>query len=356
MSKLFRPGGPLKIRDMGNNRHQASVTIPRDEHGRIERACPTETCTPGTFKVMLGTGLNNQTTAFCPYCRHETEPANFATKEQIRFAKDSVLREARKGVQDMVSDAFGLGPSGKKKYGGGFISMEVTLKRAPLPMVRPPKNEEVRRDVVCPTCSLDQSVFGFATWCADCGSDIFVTHVAGELEVVRRMVGDIDRRRSELGHRVAARDLENYLEDAVSIFEAAMRVIARRSLALSGMTPTDVEATLKKLGNAFQNITKTQDAMRELLGLAVIPDAPWAALAASFQKRHPITHNLGVADRKYLANTQTTDREGREVVLSPAEVEATLNQVLMAVTAVHAHLFRAPVPEITNATGEGGTS
>ena len=263
MSKLFRPGGPLKMRDKGNDRYQASVTLPRDQHGRIERACPTNTCTPGTFKVMPGTGLTNQTAAYCPYCRHEAEPENFATQEQLRFAKDSVLREAHKGVQDMISDAFGLGPSGKREMGGGLISMELSLKRAPLPMVCPPRSEEVRRDVVCPACTLNQSVFGFAIWCADCGGDIFVTHVAGELNIVRRMVGDIDRRRAELGQRVAARDLENCLEDAVSIFEAAMRAITRRHLAASAMTPTDVEAKLKKLGNAFQNITRTHDVLRD---------------------------------------------------------------------------------------------
>jgi hypothetical protein len=40
-------------------------------------------------------------------------------------------------------------------------------------------------------------------------------------------LGDIDRRREALGRRVAAKDLENCLEDAVSILKSAMKAITR---------------------------------------------------------------------------------------------------------------------------------
>jgi hypothetical protein len=72
-----------------------------------------------------------------------------------------------------------------------------------------------------------------------------------------------------------------------------------------------------------------------------VPAVPWDELGASFAKRHPITHNLGVVDRKYLERAQSAEREGREVRITAAEVGKTLDHVLAAASAVHGLLFPA---------------
>jgi hypothetical protein len=340
--RLFRPGGPLNIRDISGDQYRATINLPMDSDGRIARECPDASCSPGYFKVKPGTGITGaQVSAFCPYCRHEAEPNDFATVEQQRYARELVMREARRGVDNMIRDALGLNSSGRRKLGGGLISMEISLKSAPLPHVWQPFEDEVRRDVVCPSCALDHTVFGLATWCGDCGADIFLTHVATELAVVRSMVSDIDRRRETLGRRVAAKDMENCLEDAVSIFEAAMKAITRRHLVASGATPENVEALMKKVGNAFQNIARAGEMLRTILGVSTVPAVPWDELGASFAKRHPITHNLGVVDRTYLERAQSAEREGREVRITAAEVGKALDHVLAAASAVHGLLFPA---------------
>lgn len=340
--KLFRPGGPLGIRDLGPNRYRMNIPIPTDADGRIGRECPNGECSPAYFKVKLGTGITGgQVLAFCPYCRHEAEPNDFATQEQVRYAKDLAVREAHKGLDEVVKDALGLGPSGKRTLGGGLVTMTMTYRPGSLPNVQRPFEDEVRRDVVCPHCTLDHTVFGLATWCADCGEDIFLSHVRGELDVTRSMVGDIGRRRDALGRRVAAKDLENCLEDAVSIFEAAMKALTRRHLDAAGTTPEETETRLKKIGNVYQNVTRTQKTIADLLGIPLLEGVAWDALDAAFEKRHPITHNLGVVDRKYLERAQNGDRHGREVRITPPEIEALLDQVLGALAAVHARLFPA---------------
>lgn len=338
--KLFRSGGPLNIRNLKGDQYRATITLPKDSDGRLARECPNSFCSPSYFKVKLATGITrDQLVAYCPYCRNKAEPDDFNTKEQIRYAKDLVVREARRGVDDMVRGAFGLGSSGRRKIGGRIISMEISLKSSPLPHVRPPFEDEVRRDVICPHCTLDQTVFGLATWCADCGTDIFLTHVDAELTVVRSMVSDIKRRHEELGRRVAAKDLENCLEDAVSIFEAAMKAMTRRRLSAEGLTPDEVEARFRKIGNAYQNITRTQGVLAEVLSIDALPEIPWNSLNVAFEKRHPITHNLGVVDRKYLERTQSEDHHGREVRITVPEVGVLLDQVLIALSAVHQRLF-----------------
>ena len=328
-NKLFREGGPLNIRSTGNDQYSMTITLPKDDDGRVARECPDEECSPGYFKVKSGTGITDgQVEAFCPYCRRSGEPNDFTTKEQQRYAKDHVIREAHEGIDRMMKDALGLGHSNRRTIDkGGFISMEISYKPGTRPAVRRPLEEQVRRDVVCPHCGLDHSAYGLATWCADCGADIFLTHVDAELAVVTKMLGDIERRRELFGNRIAAKDLENCLEDTVSIFEAVMKIIVRRAIRKRGVTTEEEERIFRQVGNSFQNIRRTEEFLSARLDLQALPGlSPEErdALSAIFEKRHPITHNLGVVDRKYLENAATAAREGREVSVTPDEITQAL--------------------------------
>jgi len=83
-------------------------------------------------------------------------------------------------------------------------------------------------------CALAKTVFGIAAWWADCGEDIFLTHIAAEITATLSTLNDIGRREQDLERRVAAKDLENYLEDSVSLFEAAAKALTRRGLKQRG--------------------------------------------------------------------------------------------------------------------------
>jgi hypothetical protein len=238
----------------------------------------------------------------------------------------------------------GVGPSGKRKMGGGFLSIELSYKPGTLPYVRQPFEDEVRRDVACPHCTLNQTVLGLATWCADCGEDIFMVHISAELAVTRMMVEDIARRKSLLGKRVAAKDLENCLEDAVSIFEASTKAIVRRAFIEREEAAERVDTYFKKIGNSFQSIERTRSQLIELFGLDLGNGTKWESLSASFEKRHPVTHNLGVIDRKYLERARETEREGREVRISTDEMQNLLAHIEEAVSYIHAKLVRRTAP------------
>ena len=80
--ELFQEGGPLRAKRTGKDQYSMSVSIPKDEDGRVARECPNHECSPGYFKVKLGTGITNgQTVAYCPYCQKSAEPSDFHTKE-----------------------------------------------------------------------------------------------------------------------------------------------------------------------------------------------------------------------------------------------------------------------------------
>lgn len=236
--------------------------------------------------------------------------------------------------------AFGIGASGRKKLGNGFLSMEISYKPGSLPHVHRPFEDEVRRDVICPHCTLDQTVFGLATWCADCGEDIFLTHIEAELAVTRLMLEDVERRQLQLGKRVAAKDLENCLEDAVSIFEAAMRAIVRRAMTMRDDSLEQIESSFKKLGNAFQNIDRTQKELCSMFGKNPLEGEISDKLKFAFEKRHPITHNLGVIDRKYMERAKELEQEGREVRLTTYEIIEVLVDVQRAISLTYQKLIQ----------------
>ena len=156
------------------------------------------------------------------------EPGDFLTEEQLKYMKGIALQEAHRGISRMLKEALGLGPSGRKTYEGGLISMEVSYKPGTTPYVRPLIEEELRRDIKCSHCGLEHAVFGLANWCPDCGADIFLLHVEKEFDVIKVMLSDVERRRISFGARVAAHDIENAFEDTVSVFEASIRAIIRR--------------------------------------------------------------------------------------------------------------------------------
>lgn len=343
---LFRPGGPHNIRRTGRDTYSMSVALPVDSDGLSGRECPTNACSPAYFKVKIGTGITEgQAEAFCPYCRHCAEPDGFFTAAQIEYAKNLALREAHKGVNRMVEEAFGLGPSHRRKIGGGLVSMEMKYTPGSLPHVDRPIEEELRRDVTCPHCGLAHAVFGLATWCPDCGKDIFLVHVSAELLVIEQMLGDVARRQNELGSRVAARDVENALEDTVSIFEAVLRAMTRRSLIAAGKSVDEVEQVLKRqVANRYQNVELAAQTCRELLRVDLFEGVDEGVLSAfqlTFEKRHPIAHNLGIIDRKYLEKVRSGELVGRDVPVTSAEIASAIEVLRQVMVSLHARLFPA---------------
>ncbi len=346
---LLREGGPNRVRRLSDEQYEMSISIPVDADGLLGRECTDTRCSPGYFKVKTGTGLpGGQEASFCPYCRTSAPPREFTTREQVRYARDIATAEAVRGLEGMLARALSLDSSGRRQIDGGLVSIELSMQKpAERPVFRP-FEEELRRDLRCPDCGLDHAVFGLATWCPDCGADIFLTHVEAEIAVIRRMLDCVDSRRKELGPRVAARDIENALEDAVSVFEAVLKAITRRYLAGKGIPSDEIEASLDRIRNAYQNLSRaaktfkafTSEDLYQGIGTESLSD-----LAEVFAKRHTITHNLGVVDRRYLRRALAGHLRGREVRVSVAEVQDALDLVSRIVSSAYARSFRPAMVE-----------
>lgn len=342
-NELFNSGGPHRIRKTGPHTHQFSIRLPADSDGRVARACPEPSCSPGEFKVTPGTGITEQQeSAFCPYCRKDAAPSDFNTKEQIRYAKYIVAAEAHQGIQKALGKALGLNSRGHRSLAkGGLFDVSLEMKPVRKPHVRRPYANVLRRDVVCPSCGLDQSVYGLATWCSDCGKDIFTTHVYGEIGIIEKALGDVPRREKEMGERIAARDIENALEDLVSIYEAVLKREIRAHLTEKGIADGEIQKRMRKIGSRLQSVRKAQEIVPEVCGVTFdfFDVKCLNKLDLLFQKRHPITHNLGVIDRAYLDRIKSVEREGREVRVSFREVEASCRDVFNFLEDFHFQLY-----------------
>lgn len=332
----FREGGPFNARRTSPDHISFQVPIEADEFGRVARTCPSDTCSPGYFKVKMGTGITEeQPVAYCPYCRRAEEPGGFFTEEQVRYMQEIVMQEATLAFQNAMKSAL----RGSKS---------VSFKPGRLPHLRQPFEDTVQRDVICPHCGLDHAVFGLATWCPDCGRDIFMTHVEAEYGVVRTMLGDVERRRKELGPRIGARDLENCLEDTVSIFEAVLKAMLTRHLRAAGQSEEEIDRLFKeRFGNRLQNPDRAAEIVQNRMSQNLFENV--AAndvqfLKNTFEKRHPITHNLGVMDRKYLERVMEAEREGKDILVTSAEIEKAIVISLGLLTSLHNRVFGESTP------------
>lgn len=340
---IFKSGGPHQIRKTGPQQHEFSISLPPDRDGRVARECPESTCSPGEFKITPRTGISGgQKESFCPYCRKTAAPTDFTTEEQIRYAKEVVAAQAHEGMQKALGKAFGLNSRGKRSLTkGGPIDVTIEMKHGRKPLVRRPYADVLKRDVVCPCCGLDHSVYGLATYCPDCGADIFSTHILGEIRMIHTALMDVTRRERELGERIAAKDVENALEDLVSIFEAVLKREVRASLNTGNRTAEEIDIRMKKIGSRLQSVSFARENLDGLCGASIdfFDSGRLSQLDDLFQKRHPITHNLGVIDRAYLKRISSLEKEGREIRVSKQEVSEACTTVFELLETLHLLLF-----------------
>lgn len=135
--------------------------------------------------------------------------------------------------------------------------------------------------------------------------------------------------------------MENALEDLVSIFEATLKIEIRRYRKSKGDREDAIDAAMKKIGSRLQSVSSAVTIVSESCDR--IPLFPAGSndegkLDRVFQKRHPITHNLGVVDRKYIDKVRSGEL-GTEVRVDEEEVLQTAQVVYSVLSEFHGRLF-----------------
>jgi uncharacterized protein (DUF1501 family) len=104
-----------------------------------------------------------------------------------------------------------------------------------------------------------------------------------------------------------------------------------------------IDAAMKKIGSRLQSVSNAVSIIPEFCGgipLFLAGSADVGKLDRVFQKR-PITHNLGVVDRKYIERVRSGEAEGTEVHVEKQEILETAKVTYSVLSEFHSKLFPA---------------
>lgn len=303
------------MRHLDNLGSQFSISIPPDEDGLIGRECPVPEC-ESYFKIQLGTGLKDENLpCYCPYCGHAAGADKFFTKAQVEYAQSVVLNQVTGAVlKDLKSLEFNHRPRGA--FGIG-ISMKVSGQPTPIRYYR---EKQLETEVVCDQCTLRYMIYGVFGFCPDCGVHNSLHILKTNLQLVEKMLAV-----AKTQEQAVARSLiENCLEDCVSAFDGFGREICR----IHAKVLTD-PAKVEKV--SFQNLEGAKQNVKELFKVdlsAGLTSDEWKAAVQGFQKRHLLSHTMGVVDAEYVRKSGDTQAFiGRKVNIDASEVQA-LGQII----------------------------
>lgn len=296
------------MRHLRNLGRQFSIPLPTDEEGYLGRECPNEDC-KGYFKIVPGTGLEGVTACHCPYCGHTANQRDFATPDQVEYAKSVVIQKI---TDAMVKDLKSLGFDIKPRGGFGIgVSIKVKPGR-PHPIHRY-REKVLETHIECSSCTLRYAVFGVFAFCPDCRQHNSLQILGKNLEVVVKMLDMASSADTELGDRL----VENALEDCVSAFDGFAREICR----VNAQSSSDPNQALRV---SFQNLARARQKVSTLFKLdlaAGLTDHEWKTATRAFQKRHLLAHKMGVVDKEYVRKAGDADAVvGRKIKIDASEV------------------------------------
>jgi hypothetical protein len=280
----------------------------------------------GYFKIQFGTGLKGKDLpCHCPYCGHRASQNKFFTKEQIEYAKSVVLNKVTDALlKDLKTLEFNHPPRGG--FGIG-ISMKMTGRPRPIHYYRERKLET---EVVCDQCTLRYTIYGVFGYCPDCGVHNSLQILNKNLDLVEKLLAVAKTQDTAIAQNL----IENALEDCVSAFDGFGRE-ACRVFSSKAIQPE------KAIEIRFQNISNARDRVRELFAVdfaSSLATDDWMKVQRAFQKRHLLSHKMGVVDEAYLSATgETRSLLRRKVPLAGAEIA----ELVVRVRALGLELFRA---------------
>lgn len=294
--------------------NRMSIPIKSDDGNFTGRECPQPDC-EGYFKIEFGTGLKgSDLPCHCPYCGHEDGHDKFWTKEQIEYARSVALNKITDAIsKDLKSLEFDHKPEGA--FGIG-LSLKVTSSlNHPIRYYR---EKELETELICNDCTLRYSVYGVFGYCPDCGKHNSLQILNKNLELVQKMVDLAKSVDSDLAEKL----IENALEDCISAFDGFGREIC--NVYFKKASKQDHPQNV-----SFQNIDAVCKKLKSLYGVDILKcmsSDEWQAGRTCFQKRHLLTHKMGVIDAAYLRSTHDTKAVvGRKIKVVDSDVQITLS-------------------------------
>lgn len=293
---------------------EMSVDIKPDADGYTGRECP---ACEKYFKIKFGTGLPGATKCHCPYCNHVATQDNFWTKQQIEYAKSVALNKITGQLLSQMKKME------RRPDRNAFISIGITVKGRPTPITYY-NEKELEERVTCGTCSLEYTIYGAFGFCPDCG-------VHNSLQIVQTNF-DLILKTLDLAKTadpdIAKKLVENALEDAVSCFDG----FGREHCA-------DLPYKI-----SFQNIEGAKEKLLRESGFDIsstMKQPQWAFVCEQFQKRHLLSHKMGIIDVEFVSKTGCSpSMVGHKVGISEEDVRELATLLLSIANVLYSGVAR----------------
>lgn len=291
---------------------EMSINIPPDEHGYVGRECPE--C-EAYFKIKPGTGLEEIDTCTCPYCGHTEDAGSYFTQAQIDYATSIAVNKAMGSlIKELKKHEFNYRPR------GGFgIGMSLNVEGKPSP-IQYYREDKLETEAVCDNCTLAYSVFGVFGFCPDCGIHNSQQIFEKNLELITKVLDLVPTLEEELQDHF----ISDALENVVSAFDGFGREVCR----IFADKATD---PAKASSISFQNPAGAHKNVQTLFGLDLslpLTASEWEFLIRCFEKRHLITHKMGIIDESYVKKANDSFAEiGHKVTIDEQEVRQLIEYV-----------------------------
>lgn len=316
---------------------QFSILLRPDEDGMIGRECLDDECQPGYFKIFVAESeeekrekiekeeseVLSQSEIICPYCGRRGDMQEFHTKEQVEWIKSMIERDLLRSIQDTLEQA--LKPCRPRT--GSFLSIE--FKPGRLPDVRHYIEEKLKRQVECNKCGQKYAVYGISFHCPFCGGGNIFIHFERSKQIILSLLdsGDVILERG--GEEAFHHHLGNCIEDVVSLFEGFHKSLYSNAIR-DRDSREEVDKKISRIKTNFQRLSGTEEFFRQDLNIEIfspLSDKEREFLEELFLRRHVITHNLGLVDKKFQEKARRWQRYGEELNISRSDIENGLNLV-----------------------------
>ena len=286
-----------------------SVKIEPDEDGYTGRECPE--CEK-YFKIKFGTGLPGATDCHCPYCNHIGPQEEFWTKEQIEYAQSVALNKIS---GDLLKSLKKMEMKPKRNR---LISIGIEVKGRPTPITYY-SEKELEEKIECKNCTLQYTIYGVFGYCPDCGVHNSKQIVETNFDLVLKILDLASNTEKEVKSKL----VENALEDCVSAFDGYARE----------------HCSDKYNKMSFQNIETARNKILTDYGVDIsmgLDDDQWSFVVEQFNRRHLLSHKMGVIDEEYIKKTSgDLSQLGRKVPISESDVR----ELVKILTVVAENLF-----------------
>ncbi|MBT3094602.1 MAG: hypothetical protein KME58_17120 [Candidatus Thiodiazotropha sp. (ex Lucina pensylvanica)] len=196
----------------------------------------------------------------------------------------------------------------RKPNRNDFISIGISVKGKPTPITYY-SEKELEEKVTCSKCTLEYTIYGTFAYCPDCGIHNSQQILFANFETVSKMLDLAKNADSDISQQL----IDNCLEDTVSSFDGY------------GRECTEKAGTVIK----FQNISGANKNLKDNFGIDIsssFSTDDWQFIINQFQKRHLLSHKMGVIDKEYIKKTNGNPATiGRKVKVNSDDIEKLID-------------------------------